>query len=338
MPIEPGSVVDRYLVESVLGLGAMGCVYRARDMRLNRPVALKVLLERDEKQGAPAARLLREARSVASFQHPHAVTIFDVGEYEGSPYIAMELVEGWTLADLVGRGGIPWARKLGWVVDAARALDAAHAAGLVHRDVKPENIMVRFDGFVKVVDFGIARRVPPQRVGQATANQPIEGTPLYMSPERLVGDAIDGRADQFSWGVSAYELLAGEPPWTMDRSFPELVSAILLVDPRPLRERVPGLPPVVEDVIRRAMSKSPFQRFPSMDHIVAALAPHAEGSWAPPPKPSPRHDAAASPPPSSGPQVISDKHRTTAVRFSSTPPEGDDAGQRGDAPGRAERG
>src|SRR5689334_1797019 len=134
MLIEPGTIVDRYSVETVIGLGAMGCVYRARDMRLNRPVALKVLLRPEVQKAERAARLLREARSVASFQHPHAVTIFDVGEYDGTPYIAMELVEGWTLAELATCAGVAWARKVSWLVDAARALGAAHAAGLVHRD------------------------------------------------------------------------------------------------------------------------------------------------------------------------------------------------------------
>jgi serine/threonine-protein kinase len=334
MFIEPGTILDRYSIEKVIGLGAMGCVYRARDMRLNRPVALKVLLEANGKRAAPAARLLREARSVASFQHPNAVTIFDVGEYDGSPYIAMELVDGWTLAELAGHDGIRWARKLSWLMDVARALGAAHAAGLVHRDVKPDNVMVRSDGCVKVVDFGIARRVPRRQVGRAIGGQPIVGTLLYMSPEQLAGDAVEGRSDQFSWGVMSYELLAAVSPWGGKDAFAEVVAAIITADARPLRDHVPELPPAVEGVIRRAMSKSPLQRFPTMDDIVATLASYTEGMWAPPPKRSPTRDA-ASPPPSSSPRMRTNSHRTTALCSSSATVES--SGANAADPGRAER-
>jgi len=302
-------------------------------MRLNRPVALKVLLEAEGKRGAPAARLLREARSVASFQHPNAVTIFDVGEYDGSPYIAMELVDGWTLTELAERDDVRWARKLSWLLDAARALGAAHAAGLVHRDVKPDNVIVRPDGFAKVVDFGIARRAPPERVSRGLEHQPIMGTPPYMSPEQLAGDAVDSRSDQFSWGVMSYELLAGVSPWGRACSFSELVSAIIAADVRPLFEHVPDLPAEVEGVIRQAMSKSQAARFLSMNDIVAALASYTDGMWAPPPKRTRKQEATAVPP-SSGLRFCTHEHGATAVCSSSATVEISDAAT---ARGRAER-
>ncbi len=244
-----------------------------------------------------------------------------------------KLVDGWTLAELAERNDVRWARKLSWLLDAARALGAAHAAGLVHRDVKPDNVIVRPDGFAKVVDFGIARRVAPERVNRGLEHQPIMGTPPYMSPEQLIGNAVDSRSDQFSWGVMSYELLAGVSPWGGACSFSELVSAIIAANVRPLFEHVPDLPPEVEAVIRQAMSKSQAERFLSMNNIVASLDSYTEGMWAPPPKRSGKQDATAIPP-SSGLRFSTHEHGTTAVCSSSATVEISDAAT---ARGRAER-
>jgi serine/threonine protein kinase len=194
-------------------------VYEARDVKLGRRVALKLLPVGADEPGRQ--RLLREARAAAALDHPNAVIIYDVGEDEGGEmFIAMELVRGRPLRAMIGDPSVPIARALRWLVDAARALGAAHRAGLVHRDVKPDNIVVREDGAAKVLDFGIARRDESVAAGDlaamstVTADGSLVGTPRYWSPEQLRGEAVDARADQFSWAVTAFELLTGEPPWS----------------------------------------------------------------------------------------------------------------------------
>src|SRR5262249_4765323 len=154
---KPGETFERYTVEALIGEGGMGHVYRARDTRLERRVALKVINDRASSRDA-AARLVREARAAAALDHPNAVAIFDVGELDGPPYIVMELVEGRTLRGLIGDSGTRMSARIAHLADVGRALAAAHRRGLVHRDIKPENVMIRDDGMVKVLDFGIARR------------------------------------------------------------------------------------------------------------------------------------------------------------------------------------
>ncbi len=286
--IEIGAKVGRYVLESLLGRGGMGEVYRAHDPDLHRPVALKVLLsgagEDDGTKGEWTARMIREARAAAAFNHPNAVVVYDVGEQDGLPFIVMELVDGQSLRGLVGDADIPIARRIRWLVEAGRALAAAHAAGLVHRDVKPDNVMVTKDGSVKILDFGIARRragatdpdAPTLAVGIETVTRTgaVLGTPLYMAPEQLRSRPLDGRTDQFAWAVMAYELLSGSPPWSAHGAM-DLAGAILQDDPPPLGSRVADLPEGVEAAITRALAKRPEDRFPSMDEAVAAIDPGA---------------------------------------------------------------
>jgi eukaryotic-like serine/threonine-protein kinase len=274
----------------------MGRVYQAYDPRLHRKVALKVLSRAGDGQppttGRPSspsegsARMLREARAAAALDHPNAVSIFDVGEVDGTPFIAMELIVGRSLRAVIGHAIVPWDQRLRWLVDVARALAAAHKRGLVHRDIKPENVMVREDGVVKVLDFGIARRpdAPVDPVG-ATQQLGLEaltdkgvlvGTPRYMSPEQMRGDALDGRSDQFAWGVLAYEVLCGKSPWRRSDDSLAALAELLTREPEPMD--IDGLPPLVEATVRRALAKSHEARFPSMDDIVRALEPHASGS------------------------------------------------------------
>ena len=230
MELPRGSLFNRYRIEEAIGEGGMGRVYRAFDTRLGRMVSLKVLRASDNAEHD--ARLQREARAAAALNHPNAVSIFDVGESvlgdERVRFIAMELIDGRDLRSLSLDPNVPSIQRIRWLADVARALAAAHRAGLVHRDVKPENAMVRSDGVVKVLDFGLARRLTPGDEGEPAAASPraatqplatvtergiVVGTPVYMSPEQLRGDAVDGRADQFAWAVMAYELLAGRLPW-----------------------------------------------------------------------------------------------------------------------------
>jgi hypothetical protein len=289
MLLSPGDRIDRYEVIALLGSGGMGEVYRVRDTKLTREVALKIV-RHDGHFGTEggAARLLREARAAAVLSHPNVLAVFDVGAvpkgalHEGLTYIAMELVLGRSLRWIVGDPTVPLDRRIAWLTDVARALGAAHDAGVIHRDVKPENVMVRSDGVVKVLDFGIARRRPP---AEWTGDSPIAetltgegivlGSPRYMSPEQLRGDAIDARSDQFSWAVTAYEVLAGAHPWRKKEAV-HAVAEILVSDAPPLAAVVPDVPAHVSAVLERAMAKAPAQRFASMHAVVAALEQREE--------------------------------------------------------------
>jgi serine/threonine protein kinase len=280
-----GDRVGRYVVEAPLGVGGMGEVYEARDTALGRRVALKLL--RQGAHGRACERLLREAQAAASFEHPNAVVIYDVGEGDGEMFIAMELVRGKSLRSFVANTRVPVTRKLRWLVDAARALGAAHRAGFIHRDMKPDNVLVREDGTTKVLDFGIARRQrtsggSPEggageggQVSTITAEGSIIGTPRYWSPEQLRGEDIDARVDQFAWGVTAYELLTGKPPWTAEQPV-ALLSQILTSAAAPMRGRAPEVPAEAEGVILRALSKRAQDRFATMDEVADALEPLAD--------------------------------------------------------------
>lgn len=290
--LKPGDLVGPYEIRGFVGQGGMGQVYRAFDPRLERTVALKVIVvpdrlsENDSARvsGEFSARLLREARAVASLNHPNVVGIFDVGEASGRLYLAMEYVVGSTLRTLstsAEAAEVPTARKLRWLTDVARALDAAHRAGLIHRDVKPENVMVREDGIVKVLDFGIARRTMTAAGADAhvqdtvTGGGTIAGTPVYMAPEQIKGTTVDSRCDQFAWAVMAYELMAGERPWPDTGDVLALVARVLTEPPPPLRERAKDLPGAVEETIARALSKDAAARFPSMADVADAIEPFA---------------------------------------------------------------
>jgi serine/threonine-protein kinase len=291
VPLTPGSTFERYEIQALIGRGGMGEVYRAIDTRLNRPVALKVLRTDKDASAAVAdvggvARLLREARAAAALNHANSVAIYELGEAEGIAYIAMELVSGMTLRRYAGEGNVAIDTKVSWLVDAARALWAAHKAGLVHRDVKPGNIMVSEEGVVKVLDFGLAK---PVAAGGGAMNQsPAEfqtlmgqvlGTPRYMAPEQLEGAPADASADQFAFGLTAYELLsgfyAGGP----------LAGNVPLVD-----EKIAGVSKELARAIARMMSRNPRDRFPTMEAAAHALRAcslaHASGSVAPPGAPS----------------------------------------------------
>jgi serine/threonine-protein kinase len=218
--------------------------------------------------------------------HPNAVGIFDVGELDGAPYIVMELVEGRTLRRAPGDVSLPIPTRVAQLADVARALAAAHKRGLVHRDIKPENVMVKDDGMVKVLDFGIARRTggtvdPRSATEPALQTLTVEGvrlgTPVYMAPEQIRGDELDGRADQFAWGVLAYELLAEKLPWR-GAGDALAVMASALTDPvDPLALEQAGVSPAVARVILRALEKRPSDRFASMDDLRSALESAGRG-------------------------------------------------------------
>jgi serine/threonine-protein kinase len=273
MGLEAGETFDRYVVGEKLGEGGMGAVYRARDPRLQRDVALKVLARETGSEGSGgSARMMREARAVAALDHPNVVSVFDVGEVDGTPFIAMELVEGRSLRSFVGEARTPPGDKVRWLADVARALHAAHEKGVVHRDVKPENVMVRKDGAVKVLDFGVARAsrgARPDWMSTVTGEGLVVGTPLYMAPEQLRGEELDGRTDQFAWGAMAYELLSGAGPWASEKDGAAVVAAIVSKEPAPLVAS--GVSAAVTSVVHRALAKAPDARFPTMRDVASAL-------------------------------------------------------------------
>ncbi len=274
--LEPGAKIDRYTIEGALGEGGMGRVYRAHDERLDRKVALKVLLTEREEGSDGRARLLREARAAATLDHPNVVGVYDVGEANGAPFIVMELVDGKTLRDVATDRALPMADRLRYLRDVASALSAAHEAGLVHRDVKPENVIVRSDGRVKVLDFGIARRKRPKvdptqatdlSLSTLTADGIKVGTPMYMAPEQIRGQSVDGRTDQFAWGVTAYEVLTGRSPWTGKDSL-EVMAAVLTETPPDLPTTIPAK---ARALVLKALQKKSDDRCASMQSIVRTL-------------------------------------------------------------------
>ena len=295
-----GDAIAHFVIEGLLGRGGMGQVYRAHDTRLERFVALKLIGGAGTTLPSSAegtARVWREARAAAAFNHPNAVSVYEIGETHGHVWIAMEIVDGAPMRRHVVDRSIPWETRLEWMLDAARALGAAHAAGLVHRDVKPENLMVRADGVVKVLDFGIARKTGDRGAALAatmpislasipalsssldatlTAEGIVVGTPFYIAPEQaLSGEAIDGRADQFAWGVTAYELFSGQLPWGSDlgRAMRSVVDG---EPPRPLRELAPEVPLPIAAAIERTLRRAPADRFPSMEALIEACVVPAE--------------------------------------------------------------
>lgn len=270
--------IGRYRIVSELGRGAMGVVYRAHDPQIDREVALKTIrlaahADPSEIEGM-RDRLIREARSAGRLSHPGIVTIFDAGEQDGLAYVAMELVEGRSLADILAGPVVP-DRKVEFLValleKAGSALDYASANGVVHRDVKPANIMMS-GRRVKLLDFGVARVAS----GQATRAGTVFGTPNYMSPEQVQGRQVDGRSDQFSLAVISYEVLCGVKPFEAS-AVPATLFKIVHDDPEPLRTHVPHVPAALERVVLRALQKSPQDRFSSCEEFAQAFAAAAHG-------------------------------------------------------------
>jgi len=293
-----GTTFQRYKIETLLGSGGMGEVYRAYDPSLQRHIALKVLRAdyavRDGVLRADVvARAMREAQSAAAFRHPNAIAIYDVGEVDGAPFLTMELVDGRSLRSALAAGDVSLGRKLTWLIQIARALDAAHRVGLVHRDVKPDNVMVCADDTIRVLDFGIAKRVTMTPVADTsdgatafeTADGRLLGTPRYMAPEQFTGAVVDARADQYAWGIVAYECIAGLHPSSTARE--PLPLAHLTQAHKPLTEVVPGLPPEVAAVVARALSTLPDARFASLGAAADALEPFATSALHLPPASAP---------------------------------------------------
>src|SRR5215217_453854 len=283
--LTPGMKVGRYVLLEPVGLGGMGVVFAARDPELDRKVALKLLradLTRGEGSAEAKARLGREAQALARLSHPNVVAVHDVGEHEGRIFIAMDFVEGTTLRRWLKAGPRPWAEVLACFLQAGRGLAAAHAGGLVHRDFKPENVLVGEDGRVRVTDFGLARlsqevepvaatsgpTTPLPQARLVTQQGAVVGTVAYMSPEQLDGHPVDARSDQFSFCVALHEALHGQRP------FPGTTQTELRLAVRerpvspPSSHRVPAR---IREALLRGLSVAPAARHPSMEALLSAL-------------------------------------------------------------------
>jgi eukaryotic-like serine/threonine-protein kinase len=264
--------VGRYQILERIGRGAMATVYKAYDPEINRTLALKFLqpdLCVDEEH---RSRFVREAKAAGALSHPNIVTVFDVGEIQGRPYIAMELLDGTPLSEIMRPGaGMPIRDVVETGIQLARALDYAHSRGIFHRDIKPSNIMRLKDGnTIKVTDFGIAR-IDGGEDTQHTRVGTVLGTPQYMSPEQAMGEKVDGRSDLFSVGVVLYQLLAGQAPFEAT-SIVTLAHRIAKVDPTPIEKLRGDVPPALRRVIERCLKKQPDKRFETGRELAVALA------------------------------------------------------------------
>jgi eukaryotic-like serine/threonine-protein kinase len=274
MTLALGSLLASYEILGRLGSGGMGVVYEARDTRLDRRVALKLLPPELGLEPERLARFDREARILAGLNHPNIVTVYALEQSDGRPFLVMERVSGRTLADLMGSGALPAARVLDLAVPIALALGAAHERGIVHRDLKPANVMVDDEGRVKVLDFGLARADPAATEAQTTLALTREGTVMgtlpYMSPEQVRGERTDARTDIFALGTMLYEMAAGIRPFR-GASAADLAAAIIGSDPPPLDTVCPGAPPRLGRLIHRCLRKDPRRRLQSALDVAQEL-------------------------------------------------------------------
>jgi serine/threonine protein kinase/tetratricopeptide (TPR) repeat protein len=273
-----GTRLGPYEVVALLGAGGMGEVYRARDTRLSRDVALKLVHPGLASDPERLSRFEKEARAAAQLDHPNILVVHDVGTHEGSPFIVSELLQGESLREKLGVP-LPLKKAVDYAIQIAHGLAAAHEKGIVHRDIKPENVFVTKDGHVKILDFGVAKLLPSFETSgvdtetpTASATQPgtAVGTVAYMSPEQIRGQPVDARSDLFSLGVVLYEMLSGKRPFQRD-TVAEIMTAILREEPQDLSETNRSVPAALEKIVRHCLEKEPETRFQSARDIVFAI-------------------------------------------------------------------
>jgi predicted Ser/Thr protein kinase len=309
--LSPGSRVGRYRVEQVVARGGMGVVYRAFDVGLERAVALKVIAPEVAAEPGFRERFIRESRLAAGIDHPNVIPVYEAGEEDGRLYLAMRFVEGRDLREVIGlEGRLPADRAVAVVSQVAAALDAAHARGLVHRDVKPANVLISArDGHVYLTDFGVAKR--EEATGLTQTGQ-IVGTIDYAAPEQINGEPVDARTDVYALGCLFYAALTGDVPFRRSTA-----AAVMMAHLRDAPPPLQGAPPALGPVVARAMAKRPDERFASAGDFAraasaAAVAPSGRASSgataplppaaaAPPPPTAPLPPAAAAPPPPTAP-------------------------------------
>ena len=270
-----GAIISHYRVTGKLGTGGMGVVYEAEDTRLPRKVALKFLPDEVADDADATRRFRREAETIALLSHPHICTIYDVDEHEGRAFIAMECVAGVNLKTYIARHAPATADVVDLALQIADALGAAHGKGIVHRDIKPGNIIVTDDKRVKVLDFGLARRFRTDDTGElglegsTMPGRPM-GTANYMAPERILQLPLDPRSDLFSLGVVIYEMATGRLPFA-GASPSETVTNVLEKEPAPLTALAPQHPKALEQIVRRLLAKRASERFASAAELSEAL-------------------------------------------------------------------
>jgi eukaryotic-like serine/threonine-protein kinase len=278
--LSAGTKLGPYEILAPIGAGGMGEVYRARDDRLKRDVAVKVLPPELAEDAERRSRFEREARAASGLSHPNILTVYDIGSHDSTVYIAMELVEGGTLKDLTASGPVPVKKLLEISVQIAEGLAAAHAAGIVHRDLKPQNVMVSKHGFVKILDFGLAKLVTPEdqevsalktAAGDPTRPGMVMGTVGYMSPEQAAGRPVDFRSDQFSFGSIVYELATGKRAFERGTTA-ETMTAIIREEPEPVGQLNPRVPSPVRWLVERCLAKDPEDRFGTTKDLARDLA------------------------------------------------------------------
>jgi serine/threonine protein kinase len=282
MALPPGARLGAYEVISPLGAGGMGEVFRARDARLGRDVAIKILPESVARDPDRLARFEREAQAVASLSHPNIVAVFEFGQQPSAagppqPFVVMELLDGETLRERLGGGALPVRKALDIATQLARGLAAAHDKNLLHRDLKPENIFLLADGQVKILDFGLARAIDTPAAGSG-ATQTIArtdpgtvlGTVGYMAPEQVRGGAVDARTDLFALGAVLYEMLTGARAFHRD-THAETLTAILREDPPEVSRARQDLPAAIDRIVQHALEKNPAERFQTARDVIFAL-------------------------------------------------------------------
>jgi serine/threonine protein kinase len=288
MPIAPTTNFDHYEILAPLGAGGMGEVYKARDTRLNREVAIKVLPGEVAHDAERLRRFEQEARATSALNHPNILTVYDFGEYDGKPYLVMELLDGTELRAQLNNGGLPVRKAIEYAQQIVAGLAAAHEKGIVHRDLKPENLFVTNDGRVKILDFGLAKLRPPRNAptGSDVATQKqytnpgtVMGTVAYMSPEQVRGQDLEQRSDIFSFGLILYEMLAGRRAFDR-QSFAETMAAIANEEAPELSELNPKVTPQLEKIVRRCLEKKPERRFQSASDLGFALEALSSAGYA----------------------------------------------------------
>src|SRR4030095_7887225 len=276
MSIHEGDFVSHYKIHSKIGAGGMGEVYLATDTLLERKVALKVLPGDVTSSGHRIRRFLQEAKAASSLNHPHIITIHEVGEANSTWFIATEFIEGETLREAIKRTPLKIGRAIEISIQVASALAAAHEVNIVHRDIKPENIMLREDGYVKVLDFGLAKLMkqsvlnPEASTMVNTADGIVLGTLSYMSPEQARGLEVDARTDIWSLGVVLYEMVTGRPPFE-GTTMSDVLASLLDREPSPVARYSPEVPTDLERIIKKALAKNPEARYQTAKDLLIDL-------------------------------------------------------------------
>jgi serine/threonine protein kinase len=276
MPNLIGQSLGRYHILEQLGEGGMAVVYKAFDTRLERKVAVKVILPSRQQNEKFLKRFEREARSLAQLTHPNIVGVMDYGDYEGLPYLVMEYLPGGTLKQKLTGKPVPWQEAALLLAPVARALEHAHKHGIIHRDVKPSNILITDSGQPMLADFGIAKILDAEETADLTGSSTGVGTPEYMAPEQGLGHAVDARTDVYALGIVFYEMVTGRKPYQADTPMAVVLKHVTEPLPRP-GQFVHGLPDRVEETLLKALAKQPHERFADMGAFADRLEELARG-------------------------------------------------------------